>query len=519
MIGQRELTFEDYEAILRRRLWLLLLPTLLGGAIVFGVSFLLQERYTSQTLVLVEQQKVPESYVKSVVTDQLSERLASMQEQILSRTRLEPVIRKFGLYKADQDTVPMEDLVDRLRKSIEVAPVRATSMSASSTGGLPGFYIALTADSPRLAQQICSEITSMFMEQNLKDREKRAEGTTDFVSKQLEEAERNLNEQDAKLAAFKSKFGGTLPTEDQGNLNILMGLNTRLDTANQTIARAQQDKVYLSAQLDQAIAAWRASMTSQGGVGDPSALQHQMDQKQNELITLESHYTSDHPDVIKLKHDISELQKKIDDAAAAAAKAAKEKPDDKSAKPAVQEPSPIPQYRAQIYQLDQTIRERTQEQARLQKEIQQYQARMQMTPMVEQQYEQLTRDHATALAFYNNLLAKKKEAEEATDLERRQEGEQFVVMDPANLPEKPSFPNRILFGAGGLGGGLSLGLALALLLELKDKGIRSERDVEALLGLPTLAMVPTVTSGNGKKPRFWKRGGPKTPPKELQVGA
>jgi capsular polysaccharide biosynthesis protein len=128
-----------------------------------------------------------------------------------------------------------------------------------------------------------------------------------------------------------------------------------------------------------------------------------------------------------------------------------------------------------------------------------------LSPVVEQQYKELTRDYQTALDFHNDLLSKKTQSEMATDLERRQQGEQFRVMDPANLPERPSFPNRPLFALGGLGGGLALGLGLALVLEMRDKSLRNERDVEFYLQLPTLALLPSVQSGNGKQNRFWKR--------------
>ena len=124
---------------------------------------------------------------------------------------------------------------------------------------------------------------------------------------------------------------------------------------------------------------------------------------------------------------------------------------------------------------------------------------------MEQQYKELTRDHQTALGFYNDLLAKKTQSEMATDMERRQQGEQFRVMDPANLPTRPSYPNRQLFAASGLGVGLMLGLGMAMLFELRDKSLRNERDVEFYLQLPTLAVLPSIQGANGRRGWFWKR--------------
>jgi polysaccharide chain length determinant protein (PEP-CTERM system associated) len=506
MIGNRELTLDDYLAILRRRRWLIVVPALLGPVIGFLISLALPARYTSTTLVLVEQQKVPENYVRSVIGEQLSQRLATMQEQILSRTRLQPVIEKFDLYKEDRNRVPMEDLVARLRKSINVAAVR-TLAGTQPESGVPGFAISFTADNPRVAQQVCADITSMFMEENLRVREQRAEGTTEFLSKQLAEAKRKLDEQDARLAAFKQRYTGQLPGQEETNLNMLMGLNTQMQVVSQTISRAQQDKTYLESMLTQHLAAWEASKVS----NDPENLEKQLANQQTLLVALEARYTPNHPDVIKTKNDIVQLKKKIDQAGAAAA----DKPAAGAQKAKGLEPPQIQQFRNQIHLAEEIIREKTGEQERLQNEIKNYQARIQLSPVVEQQYKEITRDYQTALDFHHNLLAKKTESEMSTDLERRQQGEQFRVMDPANLPERPSFPNRPLFTLGGLGGGLALGLGLALVLEMGDKSLRNERDVQAFLKLPTLALLPTIESGNGGQKRFWRRG--KKPAAELEI--
>ncbi len=496
MIGNRELTVDDYLAILRRRRWVIVIPALLGPVIAFLISLALPARYTSQTLVLVEQQKVPESYVRSVVGEELTQRLATMQEQILSRTRLQPIIEKFNLYKEDLHRVSMEELVERLRKSIRVSPVLAMAGTRPETG-LPGFTISFTTNNPRLAQQVCAEITSMFMEENLRVREQRAEGTTEFLAKQLEGAKRKLDDQDARLAAFKQRYIGQLPGQEQANLNILVGLNTQMEAVSQTLSRAQQDKTYMESMLTQQLAAWQASQET----NNPETLEKQLANLQSQLLTLEARYTPDHPDVIKTKNDIAQLKKKIEETKAAT----KDKPtaEDQTAKGL--EPPQIQQLRGQIHLAEEIIREKAREQERLQNEIKNYQARIQLSPVVEQKYKEIIRDYQTALEFHNDLLAKKTQSEMATDLERRQQGEQFRVMDPANLPERPSFPNRPLFALGGLGSGVALGLGLALVLEMRDKSLRNERDVEFYLQLPTLALVPSVSAPNGKKFAFWKR--------------
>jgi polysaccharide chain length determinant protein (PEP-CTERM system associated) len=494
MLGQRELIFEDYMAILRRRLWILLIPTILGPAIAFGVSYVLHKKYVSQTLVLIEQQKVPENYVKSVGAGDLTAQLATMQEQNLSRTRLVPIIEKYGLYRDEAGHLTTEDLVARLRKDIVVTPVRA--MGSGSSDGFPGFNVSFTSDDPHVAQQVCAEITTMFMDQNLKSREQRAEGTTDFLTTQLADAKQKLDDQDAKLAEFKRHYMGQLPGEETGNLNILNSLNTQLDAANQALNRTEQDKAYVNSMITQQLATLQ---TVQQG-NNPEDNQKELVALQNQLVLLESRYTEDHPDVVKAKNDIALLKQKLAETSPA--------PEAVHPPPAPTAESPaIQQLRGQLFLADRTIKEKTAEAARLKEEIRKYQARIQTSPNVEQQYKEITRDYQVALTFYNELLTKKNQSEMSTDLERRQGGEHFSVMDPASFPEKASFPNRSLFAMGGFGIGLSLGFGIVVLLEMRNKALYNERDIEFFLELPTLAMVPTLKV-EGKR-RWFQRGSSK----------
>ncbi len=494
MLGDRELSFNDYWMILRRRRWMILLPMLVGPLVAFMISLKLDERYTSQTLVLVEQQKVPSAYVKPVVTEEIAERLATMQEQILSRSRLQPIIQRFDLYKDQKGSVPLEDLVEQMRLAITVSPVRADF--GARTGGLPGFNIAFTNADPRVAQQVCAELTSMFIEENLKAREARAQGTTDFLGKQLEEAKQNLDEQDAKLAEFKKQHIGALPGQEQVNLSLAMGFTTQLDAATQAVNRAQQDKTYLESLLAQQLAIRQGGAST--GTTTPEALDRQLTSLQGQLVSLQARYTDDHPDVIKVKSDIAKTQARLAEVSAAPAT---------ESKIVLQDPPDIRQLRAQIYQVEQIIRTKTVEQERARGALGSAQSRLQLSPLVEEGFKAVTRDYQNALNFYNELLTKKTQSEMQTDMERRQQGEQFRVIDPANLPERPSFPNRPLFSLAGLGIGLVFGVGMIVVLESKDRSIRSEQDVVAYLGLPTLAVMPTIAgaNGNGHKPHFWNR--------------
>lgn len=485
---QRELTPQDYVAILRRRWILITVLALAGGPLAYIVSRLLPSEFTSQELVLVEQPSVPAEFVKPVDTSDIGQRLASMQQQILSRTRLTPLVSRFGLYPKDVNNVPMEDLVARLQKAIKVTPV--LPMAQTQTKNLPGFIVSVTMDSPRTAQQVCSEVTSMFIEENLKDRQQHSEDTTSFLDQQLNAAKAQLDEKDTALAAFQSRYMGSLPDEAKGNLNVLMGMTTQLDAVSQALARAQQDKSFTETMLAQEISRWQAAQTG----SNPETLEKQLSTLQSQLATLQAKYTDDHPDVIRAKNDIAALKERIAKGEDQDTEAASDTDQKLSA-----EPSQIIALRAQIHSLNQAIGEKTKQEEQLQQQIKLYQQRIQSSPAIEQQFKLLTRDYQTAEGFYNDLLKKKDASSMATELEKRQQSERFRIYDPANLPDKPSFPNRLLFAVGGLGGGLSLGLGLALLLEMRDTSLKTERDVELILELPVLAMVAVVGPPSGKK--------------------
>jgi polysaccharide chain length determinant protein (PEP-CTERM system associated) len=480
MAAQRELTVQDYIGMLRRRWLLIVLLALLGGVGGFAASRVLPKRFTSQTLVLVQEPGVSADLVKPIVSDD-NERLAAMQQQILSRSRLEPLIHQLGLYAEDINSKPIEVLVDRLRSAITITAIQP--MAGTGANNLPGFTISVVYKDPRMAQKICTQITSMFLEEHVQERQSQGDQTTEFLGQQLTDAKSRLDQQDARLAEFKRQHIGSLPDQAQTNLNLLTGLNTQLEAATQALARAEQDKSFAESMLAQQDASSKESPEGQS----PDTLQQQLTTLQSQLTTLRSKYTYNHPDVIKLTQEIANLKQKITETEQQAPTAATEKP----ARPAV-ESAQIQQLRAQIHQYDQVVKDRTQQQEEIQQQIKLYQARVQSTPAVEQEYKEITRDYQTALDFYNDLLKKRDQSAMANDLERSQQGEKFRVLDPANLPNEPSFPKMPLLTGGGFAGGLGLGLALTLLFEMQDTSLRSERDVELALRLPVLVSIPPV---------------------------
>ncbi len=478
MLGHRTLNVDDYLSILKRRGWMIAVPAILLPILAYAITFFIAPKYLSQTLVLIEVQKVPDSYVKPVISSDLDSRLASMKEQILSRSRIQPIIERYNLYSDKH--LSMDDRIDIARSSILIKPI--TSEIAHSSG-LPGFFISFEAGDPHTAQQVCGEITSLFLGENLRSREASAEGTTDFLKSQLADAKRNLDEQDAKLAEFQRQNYGKLPGEEAPNFNMFTSLNAQLEASTQDLARMEQAKSYEEALLSQqAPVTLPASGPSEAPVAATPAQLAELQALQAQEADLSAHYTADYPDVLAIHRKIADLRKRIADAPtpgspkAVAAAAARESP-------AVQ------QMRAQIRAMEQAIASKRKEQSDIQANIRMYQERIQSSPAIEAQFKALTRDYQTAQAFYDDLLSKMNQSKMATDLEKRQEGEQFRVMDEPNLPDAPYSPKRSVFVAGGLAAGLGLGLLIVAVLEYKDTALRSERDIWAFTKLPTLATI------------------------------
>jgi uncharacterized protein involved in exopolysaccharide biosynthesis len=503
MISNRELTFDDYLAIARRRLKAILIPAFGMAMAGLLISFAFSPKYTSNSLVLVERQTVPAGYVKPIVTASVSSRIANLQQQVLSRNRLEPVVDRLGLARKGKS---VDEAIDEIQNNIvvteadsSVPPDTSNPSSSSSNYGrrsndMPGFYVSFTTENPQDAQAVCGEITSMLLAENLKSREQVALNTTDFLSRRLSEAKDNLDEQDKKLAVFKGHYLGQLPGDVDGNLKILIGLNTQMDASTQMLNRAQQDKTYTESVLAQQVTAWKSSQSSLTS----ETIGQRLAALRTQLVALQTRYTEDHPEVIRMKSDIAALADKQQEISASAVQDASADTVERKL-----EPPEILQLRQEIHQDENAIEKATQEQKRLQQQIDTYQSRLTLSPAVEEQYKQLTRDYDTAQGIYNSLFTNESESEIQTDLEHRQQGEQMLLLDAASLPHFPSFPVRWKFAAGGLGLGLTLGVGVALWLEFRDKTMRNEADVVAALNLAVLTSVPWVGAQEEKN---WFRG-------------
>jgi polysaccharide chain length determinant protein (PEP-CTERM system associated) len=506
MLGHRTLTLEDYLTILKRRWMMIVIPTIVLPIAALVISYQVTPVYTSQTLILIEQPKVPDEYVKSVVDEGLDSRLASMREQILSRSRLEPIIKQYNLGN------PKDDMDTRVLETQNAIAIKAIHSELSGSGGLPGFFISFKAGDPHTAQQVCRQITSLFITESAKSRLQSAQGTTDFLQEQLNDAKSNLDAQDAKLAAFQRENIGTLPDDQDANMNMLTTLNSQFDAATRDLTQMEQDRGYREALLAQQGHGVPAGGSSKGTAGRAAAQATPEQSKelfdlQQQLADLNARYTPDYPDVVSTKRKISDLKKEI---AANGATPGGEAGAIRAESPAEQ------QLRAQVSAFDDAIQQKRRDQSQIQRQIGMYQSRMQASPLVAAKYKELTRDYTTAQKGYDDLLAKMNQSQMATELENQQQGEQLRLLDEANLPDEPTSPKRPLYLLGGLAAGIALGVLLAAYLEYRDKSLRSERDVWAFTKLPTLGIIalssnaPILSKEKGNW--FRRRLKPENPP-------
>jgi succinoglycan biosynthesis transport protein ExoP len=495
------LSWDDYIKIIRRRRWWLVLPMFLCWGIVWGIGWLLPSVYRSETLILIEQQKVPEQYVVSNVSVDLQERLQSMSQQILSRTRLERIIDRFNLYPKGPGGLSTTDPVEQMRKDIAIELVQAPGRP----GDLTAFKISYSATTPQLAQQVASELTSLFIDENLQSQQQLSESTTTFLGTQLNDARTVLEQQEAKVREFKAQNLGQLPSQLQSNVQILSGMQAQLQGLTDAVNRAQQQRLYLQSLLEQYRAAQAATGTG-GSADTPEALDKELERLQVQLANVKALYTDENPDVRHTEEQIAKtkkLKQQMADEIAANEKA-QSSGSGKAAEPVPagsHASSSMMQITSQLKANELEIRDYQHQIKDLEAKIGEYQQRLNMTPMREQQLADITRGYEESQANYDSLLKKQMQSQLATNLEKRQQGEQFRIIDPPSLPKKPSSPNHFELSLIALGAGLLLGLGITALAELIDARIRAEKDLKDLVPARVLVGIPHLATPGEEKQR------------------
>lgn len=496
-------TTAEYIEILRNRIWYIIIPFILIATGASAYAIFAPRLYKASTLVLVSPQRIPEAFVQATVTSKVEERLQSIAQEVLSRTRLEQIISDLKLYEKERKSLSREEVVALMQKDIKI---ELPTKKEESKGY---FTIGYIGHDPNIVATVANRLASQFIEENLKLREQQAEGTTEFLGTEMAASKAKLDELETAVTQYKRRFMGELPEQRDSNIKILEQLQNQYQRVGENQRAAQDRKLFIQKELSDMELLTGSQETAGYGIerrsssGKSSYLQKEMAssfpaaekvaekkgyyESQREYLTktleeLRAKYTENHPDVIATKKKLADIETKKDP---------KEVLDAKEA----YDVKKAPRYRELQNQLTMTNMEITRfggDERNIATQISKYRARIEQTPTREQDMASLLREHQSTKETYERLQKKSQDAQQAENLEKRQKGEQFRIIDPARIPEKPFFPDipRILLI--GLFAGIGGGFGLAFLREQLDRSFHDPGDVEVTLALKVLATIPRI---------------------------
>ena len=448
---------EYLEVPLRRPLHLFL-PLVLFVSAALVASYTLPKQYRSSTLIIVEREQVPDGFVRKATTENGREQLATIKQQILSRTRLEKIIRELDPYPGKMGKQPITQIVEGMRQNISI-----------TVKGLDAFSIDFVHPDPRKAMAVANRLGTLFIEAVVEEREEQVEGVHEFIEAQLDDARQELEGKEETLRKFKERHMGTLPTQMDANLSTLQRLQLEHQNVGEML-RAAQDRQAL---MERGLVDHLAMAGNRGQVVlGPAA---ELAQLKGQLQSLRGRYTEEHPDVKALLARIDRMEQALSEA------------------PATPAPATGPNVAGtQVQRTSAEIMALVAKRDNLEQRIAEFQARVEQVPRTEQQLATLTRDYNKLHENYLALLNKKLEAQMAERLEKRWKGQNFRILDPADLPESPFSPNRPLLLTAGILLGLLAGLGASVGAELLDHSIKNVRELETVLPYPILATVPHI---------------------------
>jgi len=498
-IPRRTLDVEDYIDIARRHRSWIVGP--LFAALVTSVvgAFLWPNTYVSSASIKVLPQQVPESFVQSNVNQVMSERIASMAQNVLSRSALTTMITSFDLYPRDRNSLPMEDVVDKMRKDIEISNVGSYTAQTASRN-VPAFRIAFAYTDRYKAQKVVSEISTKFIDQSIRERSQGSRVTNDLITDEWTSAKKDMDELDMKLAEFRARNQGRLPDDVGPNMSQMNALQTRMSNLNGSISRVSQEKLSLETQL-RILKDQMMSMKEPGAIEQAMQKSEKVVESEREVHALErqlgllrEHYKDSYPGIQTI---IGMLQ-------TAKAKLAVAQKEDSARKPESRPANPMyareaRELDAQYKRVQSAIESKDLESEEYRKEIAQvntalrgYQGRMEAAPMSDKQYTELVRDRDLAKLRYLDLNAKMTRSGMAEKMEARKIGESLETLDTASLPQTPSKPQREVIIGIGAAAGIFLGALFAGFREMKDNSLKNLKDVRAYTQLPILGSIPLL---------------------------
>ncbi|MEW6323796.1 MAG: XrtA system polysaccharide chain length determinant [Nitrospirota bacterium] len=464
-------TPQDYIDMGIRRRWWLAAPIvlcLLAAAVIGKIS---PKLYQSSTLIFVDPQKVPEEFVRTTVTGSMEDRLSTIKQQLLSRSLLTQIIEELKLHPRENSDATVDDVMQSMRNRITVDTVKGRNSSA--------FTITYVDSSPHTAMRVTNKLADLFIQENLKLREQLVEGTADFLVTEMRRLKETLVEQEQGISAYRQRYIGALPEQLDANLRTLDRLQLQLTATNNQLRNTEENQRL----LDQL----QSTGIDPGAPNVPGLLQQsprlvQLQTLKDRLAQMRAEYTESYPDIVILKQELAQLE-----AAIMSTDASEETAD-------VPQPLTPNHPTQQRLTLKKELATLEKQRDAILEQIALYERRVEETPRREMELASLTRDYENTRRSYDLLLSKVGDAKISENLEKQQQGEQFRIIDPANLPETPLKPNIPKLLIMGFMLGTGLGIGLVLLLENLDTSIKQASELEEMFGQPVLGIIPMATS-------------------------
>jgi len=468
------------ETIWRRRKWLgiliFILPLTAAVAMILG----LPDLYESTALVLVDRQQVPEAFVRSTVTSELETRLHSISQEILSRSRLESLVSRMGLYPELKDRGTVDEAVNRLRRDIRLE-LKSAELSGGR-GATTSFTLSYRGADPQTVAVVTNTLASFYIEENLKARERQATGTAEFLRVQLVDVKQRLDEQEARNTELQRRYLGELPQQMQGNLAGLESFNAQLRMKNDAVVRLLERRGQLTTQLEVARA-------ESGEETDEMRLSR----LRRELTALRIKYTDLWPDIIRIKDEIARLEKQVAEP--------KAKAEPRKTAPLTPQVLHITE---QLQQTETELKLAKADEDRLKRSIDSFQTRLDNAPKREQEYLQATRDYQGTRELYATLTKRFEEAQLAESMEQRQKGEQFRILDSAVASSAPTAPRRSRLLIMSFALSVALGAGAMVLAELLDTSFHTAAELRAYTTVPLLVNIPRIITDADARRGRWR---------------
>jgi polysaccharide biosynthesis transport protein len=476
------LSLSDYYLIWQRRKWWAICAFAVSIVVSLMLCFLLPKVYMATTTILVTPKVISDEYFKDTITMRSDKYLNVLTQEIMSTSRLQKTIEKFGLFREKLGKVPMQAILEGMRENIGIEvqkPERGSSQDISY------FILSYTGSEPVTVKNVANYLAESFIEDMLNVRLKQARETTQFLSIELAKAQTALQEQEQQISKFKEKYLGLLPEQQNMNLQMITQLLQQKERINADIKDAENRRIILLQQNNQLVTVGILANSPQMlGTAAASSPQQELQLAKRQYLEKRSYMTEAHPDMLALKKKISTLEQKLQTGAVTESTAP-----DKNAVSSSGKSFLSADIEAQLSSVNRKIDELKEALKKNDSQIALYQERIDKAPQVEYDLSIITHDYENAKDIANTLRKKQLDANQISMLETQNKQDYFKVLEPATVPEKPEFPKKrkmLLFGFL-IGVGLAIGSMI--LMEFLDNSFHTAKQVEHYLGVPVLTSI------------------------------